>query len=96
MDLHLIILTIIIILYIVMSLVAVYRSNETVDKDIQYIEKIMEHIELEKRIKEKEKEINYEQAVKDILDTLPEGSVKVMDGPIDNTIVIRIRKDIFM
>lgn len=97
MDVRLTILTIVTILYIVMSLVAIYRSNNTVDKDIRYIEKIMEHIELEKRIKEKEKEINYEQAVKDILDTLPEGSVKlVVDEPIDNTIVIKIRKDIFM
>ena len=96
MDVRLTILTIVTILYIVMSLVAIYSSNNTVDKDIRYIEKIMEHIELEKRIQEKEKEINYEQAVKDILETLPKDSAKVMDEPIDNTIVIRIDKRVFM
>ena len=97
MDLRLtIILTIVNILSIIMSLVAIYRSNKTIDSDIHYIEKIMEHIGLEKRIKKKKKEINYEQAVKDILETLPKGSVKVIDGPIDNTVVIRIQKNVFM
>lgn len=95
MDLHLTILTIVTILYIVMSLVAIYRSNNTVDKDICYIEKIMEHIELEKRIKEKEKEINYEQAVKDILDTLPEGSVEIINQSFSDTIIIKIQKNVF-
>lgn len=97
MDLRLTILTIVTILYIVMSLVAIYRSNNTVDKDIRYIEKIMEHIELEKRIKEKEKEkeINYEQAVKDILETLPKGSVEVINQPFSNTIIIKIQKNVF-
>ena len=101
MDSLLKILTIVNILIIVMSLVAIYRtSNKTVDSDIHYIEKIMEHIELEKRIKEEQKVtskiISYEQAVKDILETLPKGSVKVIDGPIDNTVVIRIKKNVFM
>lgn len=97
MDVRLTILTIVNILSIVMSLVAIYRSNNTIDSDIHYIEKIMEYIELEKCIKERKKDINYEKAVKDILDTLPEGSVKlVADEPIDNTIVIKIRKNIFM
>lgn len=101
MDSLLKILTIVNILMIVMSLVAIYRtSNKTVDSDIHYIEKIMEHIELEKRIKEEQKVtskiISYEQAVKDILETLPKGSVKVIDGPIDNTVVIRIKKNVFM
>lgn len=95
MDLHLIILTIVTILYIVMSLVAIYRSNNTVDKDIHYIEKIMEHIELEKRIKEKEKETNYEQAVKDILETFPKGSVEVINQPFSNAIIIKIQKNVF-
>ena len=42
----------------------------------------MEYIELEKCIKEEKKVatkiISYEQAVKDILETLPKGSAKVM------------------
>ena len=96
MDLRLTILTIVNILSIVMSLVAISRSNKTIDPDIHYIEKIMEYIELEKCIKEEKKETNYEQAVKDILETLPKGSAKVMDEPIDNTIVIRIDKRVFM
>ncbi len=96
MDVRLTILTIVNILSIVMSLVAIYRSKNTIDSDIHYIEKIMEYIELEKCIKEEKKETNYEQAVKDILETLPKGSAKVMDEPIDNTIVIRIDKRVFM
>lgn len=96
MNLHLIILTIVTILYIVMSLVAIYRPNNTVDKNIRYIKKIMEHIELEKRIKEKEKEINYEQAVKDILETFPKGSVEVINQPFSDTIIIKIQKNVFM
>lgn len=100
MDLHLTILTIVNILSIVMSLVAIYRSKNTIDSDIHYIEKIMEYIELEKCIKEEKKVttkiISYEQAVKDILETLPKGSTKVIDEPIDNTVVIRIQKNVFM
>lgn len=96
MDVLLTILTIVNILSIVMSLVAISRSNNTIGSDIHYIEKIMEYIELEKCIKEEKKETNYEQAVKDILETLPVGSAKVMDEPIDNTIVIRIDKRVFM
>lgn len=97
MDLHLTILTIVNILSIVMSLVAIYRSNKTIDSDIHYIEKIMEHIELEKRIKEKEKgkETNYEQKVKDILDTLPKGSVEIINQPFSNRIIIQIQKNVF-
>lgn len=97
MDLNLTILTIVNILSIVMSLVAIYRSNKTIDSDIHYIEKIMEHIELEKRIKEKEKgkETNYEQKVKDILDTLPKGSVEIINQPFSNRIIIQIQKNVF-
>ena len=96
MDVHLTILIIVNILSIVMSLVAIYRSKNTIDSDIHYIEKIMEYIELEKCIEEEKKETNYEQAVKDILETLPKDSAKVVDEPIDNTIVIRIDKRVFM
>lgn len=97
MDLHLTFLTILNILSIVMSLVAINRSNKTIDSDIHYIEKIMEHIELEKHIKEKEngKEINYEQKVKDILDTRPKGSVEIINQPFSNRIIIQIQKNVF-
>lgn len=100
MDVYLKILTIVNILLIVMSLVAIYRPKNTIDSDIHYIEKIMEYIELEKRIKEEQKVTtkitSYEQAVKDILETLPKGSAKVIDEPIDNTVVIKIQKNVFM
>lgn len=95
MDVRLTILTIVNILSIVMSLVAIYRSKNTIDSDIHYIEKIMEYIELEKCIKEEKKEINYEQAVKDILDTFPKGSVEVINQPFSNRIIIRIQKNVF-
>lgn len=39
MDVRLTILTIVNILSIVMSLVAIYRSKNTIDSDIHYIEK---------------------------------------------------------
>lgn len=95
MDVRLTILTIVNILSIVMSLVAIYRSNKTIDSDIHYIEKIMEYIELEKCIKEEKKETNYEQAVKDILETLPKGSVEIINQPFSNAIIIKIQKNVF-
>lgn len=95
MDLSLTILTIVNILSIVMSLVAIYRLKNTIDSDIHYIEKIMEYIELEKCIKEEKKETNYEQAVKDILETLPKGSVEIINQPFSNAIIIKIQKNVF-
>lgn len=95
MDVRLTILTIVNILSIVMSLVAIYRSKNTIDSDIHYIEKIMEYIELEKCVKEEKKDTNYEQAVKDILDTLPEGSVEIINQPFSNAIIIKIQKNVF-
>nr|DAX79903.1 MAG TPA: hypothetical protein [Caudoviricetes sp.] len=96
MDVRLTILIIVNILSIIMSLVAIYRTKNTIDSDIHYIEKIIEHIELEKCIKEEKKDTNYEQAVKDILDTLPKGSVEIINQPFSNTIIIKIQKNVFM
>lgn len=95
MDVRLTILIIVNILSIIMSLVAIYRTKNTIDSDIHYIEKIIEHIELEKCIKEEKKDTNYEQAVKDILETLPKGSVEVINQPFSNTIIIKIQKNVF-
>ena len=99
MDVYLKILTIVNILSIVMSLVAIYRSKNTIDSYIHYIEKIMEYIELEKCIKEEKKVTtkitSYEQAVKDILETLPKGSVEVINQPFSQRIIIRIQKNVF-
>ena len=94
MDLRLTILTIINILSIVMSLIAIYNSKQTVVSDVHYIEKIMEHIELKKKIQQKI-ELNYDKAIYDILAELPEGSAKVIKEDIDNTVVIRIKRDVF-
>lgn len=96
MDVRLTILIIVNILSIIMSLVAIYRTKNTIDSDIHYIEKIIEHIELEKCIKEEKKDTNYEQAVKDILDTLPKGSVEIINPPFSNTIIIKIQQNVFM
>ena len=96
MDVRLTILIIVNILSIIMSLVAIYRTKNTIDSDIHYIEKIIEHIELEKCIKEEKKDTNYEQAVKDMLDTLPKGSVEIINQPFSNTIIIKIQKNVFM
>lgn len=95
MDLRLTILTIINILSIVMSLIAIYNSKQTVVSDVHYIEKIMEHIELKKKIQQKT-ELNYDKAIYDILAELPEGSAKVIKEDIDNTVVIRIKRDVFL
>ena len=96
MDVRLTILIIVNILSIIMSLVAIYITKNTIDSDIHYIEKIIEHIELEKCIKEEKKDTNYEQAVKDILDTLPKGSVEIINQTFSNTIIIKIQKNVFM
>lgn len=96
MDLSLTLVLIADTLAIIMSLIAIYKSNNAIDLGMDSIEKIMEYIESEKCIEEEKKETSYEQAVKDILETLPKDSAKVMDEPIDNTIVIRIDKRVFM
>ena len=96
MDGSLIFVLIVDTLAILISLIAIYKSNNTIDSVMDSIEEITKHIELKKRIEEEKKETNYEQAVKDMLDTLPKGSAKVIDEPIDNTVVIRIQKNVFM
>ena len=40
--------------------------------------------------------MDYDKALYDILAELPKGSATVEEGHIDNTIVIRIKKNIFM
>lgn len=96
MDLRLTLVLIADTLAIIMSLIAIYKSNETIDSGMESIEKIMKHIEIKERIEEEQKEIKYEQAVKDILDTLPKGSVKIINQPFSNKIIIEIHKNIFM
>ena len=101
MDLRLTLMLIVNTLTILMSLIAIYKSNEAIDSGMESIEKIMKHIEIkegieEERIEEEQKEIKYEQAVKDILETLPKGSVEIINQPFSNKIIIQIHKNVFM
>ena len=95
MDLHLTLVLIADTLAIIMSLIAIYKSNETINSGMDSIEKIMKHIEIKERIEEEQKEIKYEQAVKDILETLPKGSVEIINQPFSNKIIIEIQKNVF-
>ena len=95
MDLHLTLVLIADTLAIIMSLIAIYKSNETIDSGMDSIKKIMKHIEIKERIEEEQKEIKYEQAVKDILETLPKGSVEIINQPFSNKIIIEIQKNVF-
>lgn len=96
MDLRLTLVIIADTLAIVMSLIAIYKSSNTIDSVMDSIEEIMKHIEIKKRIEEEKKEISYEQAVKDILETLPKGTVKVITQPFTDEIIIKIKKNVFM
>lgn len=95
MDLRLTLVIISDTLAIIIALIAIYKSNETIDSGMDSIEKIMKHIEIKERIEEEQKEIKYEQAVKDILETLPKGSVEIINQPFSNKIIIEIQKNVF-
>ena len=95
MELHLTLVLIADTLAIIMSLIAIYKPKETIDSGMDSIEKIMKHIEIKERIEEEQKEIKYEQAVKDILETLPKGSVEIINQPFSNKIIIEIQKNVF-
>lgn len=101
MDFHTVFLFILNIASILMSIVALKKVNESIDLEAYYFCKNKRKVDEMKEKSEKEKKvttkiISYEQAVKDILETLPKGSAKVIDEPIDNTVVIRIQKNVFM
>nr|DAD80758.1 MAG TPA: hypothetical protein [Siphoviridae sp. ctet217] len=101
MDFHTVFLFILNIASILISIVALKRVDESIDLEAYYYCKNKRKVDEMKEKPEKEKRvttkiISYEQAVKDIIEALPKGSVKVIDGPIDNTVVIRIQKNVFM
>ena len=101
MDFHTVFMFILNIASILMSIVALKRVNESIDLEAYYFCKNKREVDEMKEKPEKEQKattkiISYEQAVKDILDTLPKGSAKVIDEPIDNTVVIKIQKNVFM
>ena len=101
MDFHTVFLFILNIASILMSIVALKRVDESIDLEAYYYCKNKRKVDEMKEEQEKEQKVttkitSYEQAVKDILETLPEGSVEVINEPIDNTVVIRIQKNVFM
>lgn len=101
MDFHTVFIFILSIASILMSIVALKRVDDSIDLEAYYYcKRKKKEDEMKEKLEEEHKVstkiISYEKAVQDILGTLPEGSVKVMDGPIDNTIVIRIEKSVFM
>lgn len=101
MDFHTVFLFILNIASILISVVALKRVNESIDLEAYYYCKNKREVNEMKEKSEKEQKVttkitSYEQAVKDILETLPKGSAKVIDEPIDNTVVIRIQKNVFM
>lgn len=101
MDFHTVFMFILNIASILISIVALKRVDESIDLEAYYYCKNKMKVDEMKEKQEKEQKVttkitSYEQAVKDILETLPKGSVKVIDEPIDNTVIIRIQKNVFM
>lgn len=101
MDFHTVFMLILNIASILISIVALKRVDESIDLEAYYYCKNKMKVDEMKEKQEKEKKVttkitSYEQAVKDILETLPKGSAKVMNEPIDNTVAIRIQKNVFM
>lgn len=101
MDFYTVFIFVLNIASILMSIVALKRVDESIDLEAYYYCKNKREIDEMKEKQEKEQKVttkitSYEQAVKDILETLPKGSAKVIDEPIDNTVVIRIQKNVFM
>ena len=101
MDFHTVFMFILNIASTLISIVALKRVDESIDLEAYYYCKNKMKVDEMKEKQEKEQKVttkitSYEQAVKDILETLPKGSVKVIDEPIDNTVIIRIQKNVFM
>ena len=97
MDFYTVFIFVLNIASILMSIVALKRVDESIDLEAYYYCKNKREVDEMKEKSEKEQKVttkitSYEQAVKDILETLPKGSAKVIDEPIDNTVVIRIQK----
>ena len=100
MDFHTVFIFVLNIASILISIVALKRVNESIDLDAYYYcknkkkeDEIKEKTEKEKKIISKT--ISYEQAVKDMIDTLPKGSAEVINQPFSNRVIIRIQKNVF-
>lgn len=95
MELHLTPI-VISVLSILMSIVAIKKARENDDSNAYYYAKNkMEIEEIKKRLKKQELKLSYDQAISDILAELPAGSAEVTKEDIDNTVVIRVKRDVF-
>lgn len=101
MDFHTVFMFILNIASILISIVALKRVDESIDLEAYYYCKNKRKVDEMKENPEKEKKVttkitSYEQAVKDILETLPKGSVEVINQTFSDRIIIRIQKNVFM
>lgn len=95
MELHLTPI-VISVLSLLMSIIAIKQANKTEDSNVYYYSKNkMEIEEIKKRLKKQELKLSYDQAISDILAELPAGSATVAKEDIDNTVVIRVKRDVF-
>ena len=95
MELHLIPIGIS-VLSILMSIVAIKNARENSDSYSYYYSRNKTEIEeIKKRLKKQELKLSYDQAISDILAELPAGSAEVTKEDIDNTVVIRVKRDVF-
>lgn len=100
MDFYTVFIFVLNIASILMSIVALKRVDESIDLEAYYYCKNKRKVDEMKESQEKEKKVttkitSYEQAVKDILETLPKGSVEIINQPFSNTIIIKIQKNVF-
>lgn len=83
-------------LSLLMSIIALKQVNKNEDSNVYYYSKNkMEIEEIKKRLKKQELKLSYDQAISDILAELPAGSAEVTKEDIDNTVVIRVKRDVF-
>ena len=83
-------------LSLLMSIIALKQVNKNEDSNVYYYSKNkMEIEEIKKRLKKQELKLSYDQAISDILAELPAGSAEVIKEDIDNTVVIRVKRDVF-
>lgn len=84
------------VLSMIMSLISIKKVQENYDSDVYFYSKNkMEIEEIKKRLKKQELKLSYDQAISDILAELPAGSAEVTKEDIDNTVVIRVKRDVF-
>ena len=90
-------LIVISVLSLLMSIIAIKQANKTEDSLAYYYSKNkMEIEEIKKRLKKQKLKLSYDQAIGDILSELPVGSATVAKEDIDKTVVIRIKRDVFL